>query len=50
VPPEILRKSLPVHVPMPGIGYCLNTSQAANVILYEIMRQKHCIKIPKKEY
>lgn len=40
VPPEILRNSLPVHVPMPGVGYCLNTSQAANVALYEIMRQR----------
>jgi len=40
IPFEIFRKSLPVQVPMPGVGYCLNTSQTANVALYEIMRQK----------
>jgi len=40
IPTEIFIKSLPVQVPMPGVGYCLNTAQAANVILYEIVRQK----------
>jgi|TARA_R110001583_G_scaffold21333_16_gene81088 tRNA G18 (ribose-2'-O)-methylase SpoU len=39
VPEEILRKSVPVYVPLPGIGYCLNTSQAANIFLYEISKQ-----------
>jgi len=39
VPEEIIRQSTAVHVPMPGIGYCLNTSQAANIFLYEISKQ-----------
>jgi tRNA G18 (ribose-2'-O)-methylase SpoU len=36
---EILLNSNMIHVPMPGVGYCLNTAQAANVILYEAARQ-----------
>jgi len=24
---------------MPGVGFCLNTSQAANIILYEATKQ-----------
>jgi len=24
---------------MPGVGYCLNTSQAANILLYEAVKQ-----------
>ena len=39
VPEEILRRSRQVHIPMPGVGFCLNTAQAANVFLYEISRQ-----------
>ena len=39
VPVEIIHNSTPVYIPMPGIGKCLNTSQAANVALYEYMRQ-----------
>ena len=39
VPTEILQSSEVVHIPMPGIGYCLNTSQTANIILYETVRQ-----------
>ena len=39
VPAVILEKSTPVYVPMPGVGYCLNTSQAANIFLYEISKQ-----------
>jgi tRNA G18 (ribose-2'-O)-methylase SpoU len=39
VPTEILFRSAQVHVPMPGVGFCLNTSQAANVFLYEISKQ-----------
>ena len=39
VPAEILKNSEKVHIPMPGVGYCLNTSQAANIMLYEVTKQ-----------
>jgi len=39
IPPEILHKSQVIYIPMPGIGYCLNTSQAANILLYEAVKQ-----------
>tara|TARA_Y100000296_G_scaffold28389_1_gene33054 strand:+ start:909 stop:1478 length:570 start_codon:yes stop_codon:yes gene_type:complete len=39
IPIEILQNSDIVHIPMPGVGYCLNTSQTANVMLYEAIRQ-----------
>lgn len=39
VPQVILHKSQPIYIPMPGVGLCLNTSQAANVALYEYNRQ-----------
>ena len=39
VPSEILRKSEIVYIPMPGVGYCLNTAHAANIMLYETVRQ-----------
>ena len=39
IPPEIFYNSTPVYVPMPGVGFCLNTSQAANIFLYEISKQ-----------
>ena len=39
VPGEILFRSVQLYVPMPGVGFCLNTSQAANVFLYEISKQ-----------
>ena len=28
-----------VKISMPGVGFCLNTSQAANIVLYEYCRQ-----------
>lgn len=28
-----------VYVPMPGYGYCLNTSQTANIFLWEYVKQ-----------
>jgi len=35
IPVEILQASdLVVQIPMPGIGFCLNTSQAANIMMY----------------
>ena len=39
VPAEILHNSKVVHIPMPGIGFCLNTAQTANIILFEFNRQ-----------
>jgi tRNA G18 (ribose-2'-O)-methylase SpoU len=39
VPSEILYRSTQVFIPMPGVGFCLNTSQAANIFLYEISKQ-----------
>lgn len=39
VPAEIIVNSQVVYIPMPGIGYCLNTSQAANILLYEATAQ-----------
>jgi len=41
VPAEILAKSdiEIIYIKMPGVGYCLNTSQTANIILYEATKQ-----------
>lgn len=39
IPVEILKNSIIVQVPMVGPGFCLNTSQAANVFLFEFVRQ-----------
>jgi tRNA G18 (ribose-2'-O)-methylase SpoU len=39
VPIELLANSIPVYIEMPGIGFCLNTSQAANILLYEAVKQ-----------
>ena len=39
VPIEILLNSDVVHIPMPGVGYCLNTSQAGTSILTEYSRR-----------
>jgi tRNA G18 (ribose-2'-O)-methylase SpoU len=39
IPAEILKNSDKIYIPMPGVGYCLNTSQAANVLLYEATTQ-----------
>ena len=39
IPVEILKNSDKVYIPMPGIGYCLNTSQTANIMLYEAIKQ-----------
>lgn len=39
VPVEILNNSSKVFIDMPGVGFCLNTSQTANVFLYEISKQ-----------
>ena len=39
IPSEIISNSDVLYIEMPGVGYCLNTSQAANIILYEAVRQ-----------
>jgi tRNA G18 (ribose-2'-O)-methylase SpoU len=39
IPSDILKISSKVFIDMPGIGFCLNTSQAANVFLYEVSKQ-----------
>lgn len=39
VPPDILLNSDVIFIPMPGVGFCINAAQAANVILYEYTRQ-----------
>ena len=39
IPSEILAGSDVVYIEMPGVGYCLNTSQAANILLYEAIKQ-----------
>lgn len=48
VPVEILMNSQCIYVPMPGIGYCLNTSQAANVALYEASKQYSKFKFARR--
>ena len=39
VPGEIVHVADCVEIEMPGPGFCLNTSQAANIALYEAVRQ-----------
>ena len=39
VPSELILYGDPIFIPMNGIGYCLNTSQTANIMLYEYNRQ-----------
>jgi tRNA G18 (ribose-2'-O)-methylase SpoU len=39
VPGEIIHVSDCVEIDMPGPGFCLNTAQAANIVLYEASKQ-----------
>lgn len=39
VPADILYNSDRVFIEMTGVGYCLNTSQAGNIMLYEAIKQ-----------
>lgn len=39
VPAEIIMNSECLYIPNPGYGACMNTAQAANVALYEYVRQ-----------
>ena len=36
---NILANSEKIYIPMPGAGFCLNTSQTANIMMYEAVRQ-----------
>ena len=39
VPTEILARSEVIYIKLAGVGYCLNTSQTANIVLYEAVKQ-----------
>jgi len=39
VPGDIIHVSDCVEIEMPGPGFCLNTAQAANIVLYEATKQ-----------
>lgn len=39
VPSDILHYADCVEIEMPGVGFCLNTAQAANIVLYEVSKQ-----------
>lgn len=39
VPVEILNNSDKIYIPMDGVGFSLNTSQAANIAAYEAVKQ-----------
>jgi tRNA G18 (ribose-2'-O)-methylase SpoU len=39
IPVEILNNSTKIYIPMPGVGFCLNTSVAASIFLYEAVKQ-----------
>ena len=39
VPSDILQHSEIVQIPMPGVGWCLNTAQTANIMLFEYTKQ-----------
>jgi tRNA G18 (ribose-2'-O)-methylase SpoU len=40
IPSEILHYSEVVQIPMPGVGYCLNTAMSANIMLFEYTKQQ----------
>jgi len=39
VPVDVTQIADCVEIDMPGPGFCLNTSQAANIVLYEASKQ-----------
>lgn len=39
VPADILQHSEIVQIPMPGVGFCLNTAVTASVMLFEYTKQ-----------
>jgi tRNA G18 (ribose-2'-O)-methylase SpoU len=42
VPAEIIHNSIPVFIPMNGVGFCLNTMQTSVAFLSEYCRQMEC--------
>ena len=50
IPVEILQNSEVVYIPMPGVGYCLNTSQTANIMLYEATKQYENMEISQNSW
>lgn len=39
IPADLIRHGDSVFIPMSGVGHCLNTSQTANVMLYEATKR-----------
>ena len=39
IPVEILLNSKHIHIPMPGVGFCLNVSQAGTAAMSEFYRK-----------
>ncbi len=39
IPTEISKNSKNIFIPMPGVGYCLNTSQTGTAFIHEYSRQ-----------
>ena len=39
VPTEIIQNSHVIYIEMPGVGFCLNTAQTGNILLYEVVKQ-----------
>lgn len=37
VPTDIILNSVVIEIPMPGPGFCLNTSQVANILLFDYL-------------
>ena len=47
VPTEIIQNSQVIYIEMPGVGYCLNTSQTANILLYEAVKQHEVCEVDR---
>jgi len=39
VPEEIIHNSDVVKIPMPGVGFCLNTAQTGNILLFDYIQR-----------
>lgn len=50
IPVEILNNSTKVYIPMPGVGFCLNTSVAASIFLYETAKQIEKFVLKKENH
>ena len=47
VPTEIIQNSQVIYIEMPGVGYCLNTAQTANILLYEAAKQHKAYEVDR---